>query len=102
MKHTFELEVTADGTIGMVYQDGVEQFADEMGAELVRTCRVSYVEPEGKYWTVRSAPDTELAIRWHSNGIEPAVSREGKIMLFDTRDEALQQEIRFIKELRHG
>lgn len=102
MKDKFEMEIQPDGTIGMVYQDGIENLADEMGADLVRTCRVSHVEPEGKEWAVRSAQDPELAIRWHSNGREPVISREGKLMLFETRDIAIQQEIRFIKELRNG
>mgnify|MGYP001178124123 CR=1 FL=1 len=102
MKDTIEIEVSADGSLGMVYQDGIEEFAESIGAEALRTCRVSYVEPEGSHWSVRSATDTELAIRWHQNGREPVVSREGKLMLFESRDVAIQQEIRFLKELRHG
>ena len=102
MKDKFAMEFKPDGTFGMVYQEGIEDLAKDMGSEVVQTCRVSYVEPEGQHWTVRSALDLDLAIRWAANGLEPVVSREGKLMLFETRDEALQQEIRFIKELRNG
>lgn len=105
MKDTFEIEISLDGTIGTVYQDGIEKLADEMGAEIVRTCRVSHVEPEGKNWVVRSAMDPELALRWkHEDplSLEVTVSKEGVLAQFPTREEALQQEIKFIKELRHG
>lgn len=101
MKDTFAVEIKPDGTMGMVYQDGIEEFAKELGAEIKETCRVSYVEPEGQHWVVRSALDLDLAIRQSPNG-EPVVSREGELILFKTRDEAIQQEIRFIEELRHG
>ena len=105
MKDTFEMEIKPDGTIGMVYQDGIETLADEMGADLVRTCRVSHVEPEGKNWVVRSATDPARALRWKDedpNSLEVTVSTEGDLAQFSTREEAIQQEIKFIRELRNG
>lgn len=111
MKDTVELEVSPGGSIGLVYQDGVEDFADAIGAEHVRTCRVSYVEPEGNCWTVRSANSPQLCLRANTAMIvhdESIVEIQCSsdinlpIMAFRTREEALMWELHFLKELRNG
>lgn len=109
MKDNFEIEIREDGTIRMMYQDGVERMAEEMGGTITTSCRASDVEWEevgpNKGWTVRSAYDKELAIRWtHSftpGGMRPefvplnfACSKEGDIVVFPTREEALKEEVK--------
>src|SRR5579863_3253262 len=110
MKDNFELKIDADGTIQTIYQDGIEEFAQAIGADLTRSCRASNVEWEEigdrKGWTVRSAHDSELAIRSGEPLTEEArnhpyefkdphvVSRNDlrSIVVFQTREEALAEE----------
>ncbi len=114
MKDIFEIEIREDGTIRMMYQDGVEKMAEEMGGTITTSCRASDVEWEEvgseKGWTVRSAYDKELAVRWIHNfgsvGMRPkinecrdersnfACSKEGDIAVFSTREEALKEEVK--------
>lgn len=109
MKDNFEIEIREDGTIRMMYQDGVEKMAEEMGGTITTSCRASDVEWEevgpDKGWTVRSAYDKELALRWaHSFGpdgkklpfssINLVCSKDGDIVVFTTREAALAEEVK--------
>lgn len=99
MKDKVELKISSDGTIETIYQDGIEDFAKDVGGEIAQVCRLSNVEWEEidgrKGWSVRAAHDTEIALRaqdwcrW-----EP--SKTGTIILFPTRDEALAEEAKFV------
>lgn len=114
MKDQVELKISPDGKIEVMYQDGIEEFAEELGGEIRTSCRASNVEweeiGEKKGWTVRSAYDTELAIRWRyqipkeSQKIEfvPSdwgISKQGQLVFFPTREEALKEEVKFFWEL---
>ena len=108
MKDEFELKIGPDGTIETIYQEGIEKFAEEMGAEVSTVCRASDVEWEEagdkKGWTVRSARDPKLAIRSREQGniTELKCLRDGYLHFFETRKEALEVEIQFFWELRNG
>lgn len=104
MKDRFELRITQDGSIEGIYQDGLAQLLD---ANEVRVCRASNVEweesPDGieKGWTVRSAKDPELAIRWRNVGLEldQHVVHSGILVFFNNREDALKQEVKFFWDL---
>lgn len=114
MKDNFELKISADGTIETIYQEGLEQFAEEIGGDVAQACRVSNVEFEEidgkKGWTVRAAHDLKLAIRWEVYFGEPPKDWKGgfwvstyegaPIAVFETREEALAQEVRFFWVLK--
>jgi hypothetical protein len=125
MKDSFELKVGPDGTIETIYQDGIEQFAEEMGAEVSTICRASNVEweevptplnarfPATKGWSVRSVKNDEKALRMESSlnagigdrYIDTIVCSDNKhlaIALFPTREEAIQHEIKHFWELKNG
>lgn len=117
MKPEFELELDSDGgTIRTIYQDGVESFAEELGAEVSSVCRASTVEweevgPTMKGWVVRSVRDPVLALRGHlaamvydENVVEVRCSRntDVPIMVFPTRELALELEVKFFWNLMHG
>lgn len=114
MKDNFELKIDADGTIQTIYQEGIEEFAKDLGADLTRSCRASNVEWEEigdhKGWTVRAAHDSELAIRSGKQLIyeehpyefsENVVSKNDlrSIIVFQTREEALAEEVKFFWQL---
>ena len=105
MKDNVELEIAPDGTIRAMYQDGIERFAEEMGGEISTSCRASDVEweeAEGKKgWTVRSAYNKHLALRYVTNdGIREIIcGRIGELVVFQTREDALKEEVRFFWEL---
>jgi len=99
MKDEFELEIGPGGVIRTIYQDGIEDFAKEIGADITRVCRLSNVEWEYESttgrakggWTVRAAHDPRYALRLSiKDGI--VVSTEGTLCVFDTRDDALRAE----------
>jgi hypothetical protein len=110
MKDEFELEILPDGTIRTMYQDGIEDFAKEIGAEVSSVCRLTQVEwEEGvteKGWTVRSEHDPRFCIRWVFDAqgertiFKPMrlkfVNKD--VVFFDTRDAALWAEQRFATE----
>lgn len=126
MKDTFELKVGPDGTIETIYQEGIEAFASEMGAEVATVCRASDVEweevavplnarfPATKGWSVRSVKNPQKALRLKSdfNGgftsdryIDSLVCSDDAnlaIALFDTREAAIKQEIIHFWELKNG
>lgn len=99
MKDEFKLVIENDGTVGGVYQDGL---AEALDAEEVRVCRASNVEWEeidGRAgWTVRAARDSEIALRT-TDWCRWAPSREGTIVTFKTREEALAEEVKFFWDL---
>ena len=112
MKDNIELEIDEDGTIRTIHQEGIEAFAEQMGGEISTSCRASNVEweeaPNGKGWTVRSAYDNDLAIRWKfKNDFEKVqfvpldfcVSKDGEIAVFHTREEAIVWALKFFWEL---
>jgi hypothetical protein len=103
MKNEFELKIASDGTIETIYQDGLEEFTKEMGGEVAQVCRASNVEFEiigrRKGWSVRAAHDPELAIRLNPELLGWGPSRRGNILLFETREEALKEEVRFFWQL---
>ena len=105
MKDAFEVKIGPDGTIQMMYQDDIEQFAEDLGGDISTSCRASNVEWEesqGKEgWTVRSAFDRELAIRYvETDGIREMIcSRVGELVFFITRRRALELEVKFFWEL---
>lgn len=105
MKKRFELTIAPDGTIGTIYQKGLEKFAKDMGGEVAQVCRASNVEFEvigrRKGWSVRSAKRPEFAIRiTDERGMLPGLV--GNIILFQTREEALKMELKFFRELNNG
>lgn len=126
MKAEFELKVGPDGTIETIYQDGIEAFAEEMGAEVATVCRASNVEwedvgvplnarfPATKGWSVRSVKNPLKALRVKSH-FNPGFTDERYfdevvcsddanlgIALFDTREAAITQEIKHFWELKNG
>lgn len=98
MKNEVEIEVRPGGKMRMIYQDGVEEFAKEIGAEITSVRRLSNVEWEEingyKGWTVRAAHDSELALRYVIKGGQMTyhASKEGDIVIFVFREAALAAE----------
>lgn len=126
MKDEFELKVGPDGTIETIYQDGIEAFAKDMGADVANVCRASDVEweeieaplnarfPATKGWSVRSVKNRLKALRMRSH-FNPGFTDERyfdelvcsddenlAIALFDTREAAITQEIKHFWELKNG
>lgn len=95
-----EIEFTTKGEARAVYKDELRDVMEELGP--VRVARASLVEWEDvdgrSGWTVRAAHDPELALRvvdwcrW-----EPR--REGSLVTFQTREEALREELKFFWQL---
>ena len=120
MKDEFELKIGPDGTIETIYQEGIEKFAEEMGAEVSTVCRASDVEWEvdaepllhSKGWSVRSVANPKKALRWkmglqviHDEAnyfLVCSADENLRIILFQTREEAIQQEIKHFWELKNG
>lgn len=125
MKKTFELEIDSDGTIRTIYQDGIEEFAEDLGAEVAQVCRASNVEweevsepinkrfPATKGWSVRSAKNGLVALR-HKSDFNPGIGERYidsvvcssdtnlGIILFSHRDDALEYEEKFFWQLMYG
>jgi hypothetical protein len=114
MKDKFELEVDATGKITTIYQSGIEQFAKELGGEIVKSSRASNIEWETidgvSGWVVRAAHNPNLAIKRHANVRMSGVtytyhiglatfSQARHIAVFETREEALKYEEQFFWEL---
>lgn len=122
MKDSFELKVGPDGTVETIYQDGIEGFAESIGAEVSTVCRASDVEweevekpinarfPATKGWSVRAAHRPALALRMQSS-LNPGIGERYcddivcsdneslAIVLFETREDAITQEIKFFWKL---
>lgn len=120
MKDTFEMKIGPDGTVETIYQDGIEAFAESVGAEISTVCRASDVEweevaspinarfPATKGWSVRAAHRPALALRMKSHALmgngymDELVCSDHEhlaIALFDTREDAITQEIKFFWKL---
>jgi hypothetical protein len=93
-----ELEVE-NGVIRSIYKDDIHPLLDGMGSTTV--ARASNVEWEDvgldRGWTVRSASKPYLALRLNCGRI--IVSEEGPLVFFNTREEALKEEINHFWEL---
>lgn len=98
MKDEVEIEVGPGGTIKTIYQEGIEDFAKEIGADITGVCRLSNVEWEvigdAKGWSVRAAHNPEFALRFVVKDGQATfhVATEGDVILFNTRDDALRAE----------
>jgi hypothetical protein len=99
MKNELELRVNPDGSIEGIYDDNL---AEAIGAEVKEVRRASQVEYEDfqgrKGWTVRAAHDLHLCLRTVDGG-PITVSREGTVCTFQTREEALEEEVKHFFEL---
>jgi hypothetical protein len=113
VKDSFELKIGPDGTIETIYQDGIEQFAEEMGADVSTVCRASEVEWEvveypdhtEKGWSVRSAKNGLKALRVQYGTQCRIVCSDDTnlaIALFTSREAAIEQEIKHFWELKNG
>jgi hypothetical protein len=122
MKDTITLVVKPGGNIETIYQDGIEEFAKEMGATVSSICRLSNVEwekvekplnarfPATEGWSVRSAKNPNLALRHESSlnagigerYIDSVVCSDNlhlAIILFSNRKDALELEEKFYQQL---
>lgn len=113
MKNEVELKIGPTGTIEAIYQDGIEQFAEEMGAEMATVCRASEVEWEvveypdhtEKGWSVRSAKNKLKALRVEYGTQCRIVCSDDanlNIALFTSREAAIEREIQHFWELKNG
>lgn len=101
-------EVGPDGEINTIYKDELVQFAEKIGGEISTVCRASNVEweswrePDGtvrKGWSVRAAHQPALALRNYNGTIRCSDDYEVAVFLFDSREKALEQEVKFFFEL---
>lgn len=102
MKDEFELRIGPGGIIESIYQDGL---AEAIGAETKTVERASNVEWEsdGKNmgWTVRCAADPHLALRRMRASTNTVASKsfDLDVIFFQTREEALKEEVEHFWEL---
>lgn len=113
MSETIEMVITNDGTINVQYKDSLKSLVKDLDADLRYIQRASEVEwqTEGTYsgWAVRSHLDSDLAIRHKTKTFHPCVcircqeefyvSKEGNIVLFENRGNALAMELKLFWEL---
>lgn len=88
--------VSEDGTSMAIYSDERIDMFKEVGDVSIK--KVSDVEWENGGWSVRSTHDPELAIRLNSQN-QQVVSREGSLVIFPKRAEALDKEVELFWEL---
>lgn len=97
------LDVGPDGVIKSIYSDKLNDLAEKIGGDLVQVCRLSHVEWEEvgneKGWTVRSAHDPELAIRWILQRSTVSTNPAFPIAVFSSRQDALFAEKAHVDEL---
>lgn len=99
MKDKFELRITQDGSIESIYQDGLAEALGATTKDVKRASNVEFENFDGRQgWTVRSASDPQLAIRT-IDGDGRFVGYEGTIVTYDSREEALEDEVMFFWEL---
>lgn len=102
-----ELEFGTDGIIRTVYRDGIEKFAEDIGADVRTVCRAAHVEWETidglSGWTIRAAHDPSLHIRdVGSSEPELICTRDtsyGRVALFTKRETAMHYEQYFFFKL---
>lgn len=104
MKDKVEFVIRPDGAIESVYDDDLQKFASNIGGNITKVCRASNIEwEEGltiKGWVVRSVHNPSLALRYKpSPSVEIHPSTDGRIVFFNTREEAITQELKFFWEL---
>jgi len=125
MKPGLEIRINPDGTLEMIYQKGVEDFAKEIGAKVSEVNRASTVEweeipkaincrfPATQGWAVRSAKNNQMALRIQSSvnagigcryvdSVICSDSNNLAIALFATREEAIHHEIQHFWGLKDG
>jgi len=102
-----ELEFGTDGVIRTVYRDGIEKFAEDIGAEVRTVCRAAHVEWETingeSGWTIRAAHDPSLHIR-DVGSSEPVLictrdTSHGRVCLCVERKTAMEIEQSFFFKL---
>jgi hypothetical protein len=93
-----EISITDDGEVRAYYNDDVPDIGKELGKmQITRASNVEWEAAE-EGWTVRAAHDPTLAIRFVEGcGIIP--SREGDMVSFSSREEALECERHYFWEL---
>jgi hypothetical protein len=103
MKEDHQFRVKPGGAIETPYDDDLVDLVKDMGAKLTKVRRASNIEFEtiGELsgWSVRATHDPELAIRLLPSLLGWELSRSGNILLFETREEALAEEMRFFWQL---
>lgn len=110
MKDQFDL-VFDKKNIKVIYQPGIEEFAEELKGKVTDIQRVSRVEWEVGGWTVRSFWDGEMALRLGLRQVHPehktymtefhtTLAPVGPLVYFKTREEALNSEVEFFEQLR--
>lgn len=95
---SLELRVEPDGKLVGIYDDDLLTVGDRLK---VRRASIVEWDSERGGWTVLSAKDHTLAIR-AVDWCRWAPAREGTIIAFATREEALQEERKFFWELLEG
>lgn len=94
MKKRFSVRFKPDGTMETIYQDGVAEALGAKTQEVRRASNVEFETIDGRSgWTVRAAHDPSLALRT-TDWCRWAPSREGTIVTFKTREEALTEEVK--------
>jgi hypothetical protein len=104
MKEQLKFRIGPGGKIETIYKDGIEDFAEKVGADVSTVCRASHVEWEesqyAKGWTVRSAKNPKLALCDEFGTVKVAEpGQHCHLMFFKTREEALRYEVKFFWEL---
>jgi hypothetical protein len=113
MESDFDVLIGPGGTIEMLYQEGIEEFAAEIGADIAKIQRLTNVEWDEKVkgWVVRAAHNPFFALRYvikdGSARVEPRmeINAEREIAVFTTRDAAIEAEKKFatmFMEERHA
>ena len=100
MSDEIDLEVSEDGTLRGMYSEQLVTMIQAMGGKIVNIGRASVVEwdKNRKGWTVCSAKDLSLCMRVGVNG-QAALSRDGEVIVFDRREDALKLERQFFWQL---
>lgn len=105
MKDEFEFEVSNEGKLVCIYQEGIEKMADAMGFTITNIARASHIEWENGSWVVRSAKDSNFAIRVLESTelqLKMHVSDKGELVTFKSKAEALYWEEQLFWGLLRG
>lgn len=89
-----QLQISEDGSIRTIYQDGVLPLLEDLAEAKASISRASDVEWEETGWTVRAHHDNELAIRLvvRDGRYCRVVAKEGELAIFPNREDALEAE----------
>ena len=87
----FSMRIGADGNVTMIYKDGDVPFMEQLGV-IDDVDRASHVEWSEGGWTVTSAHDTTIALRYDDDG-NVVAARSGELARFTERAEALRHEV---------